>query len=491
MFDIEISQEDLVEVDAGLLIVPCEPDHKSSVLDAIREATDVDIMALADEENFACKAGQTFVFRGLRGMKSHRVVLVGLGTPDEREMDAIREAGATAAREARNMRAKTFAVTAPPRPEDTLRFVEGIILGAYRFDRYLSKSEDEFDGFESMTILSRIDGLEAQVDLARKIANGVNFARDLVNETPNYLTPVVLAEKAREVASSYKLECTIFDEDELVSRGFNLIMAVGKGSIHPPRLVHLVYKPKGEVKRRIAFVGKGVTFDTGGYNIKPGSSMLAMHTDMAGAASVLGAARAIGEIQPEGVEIHFVTPSAENSISGEAMKPQDIFRGYGKKTVEIHNTDAEGRLILADALAYIQEFEPEVIIDLATLTGACVVALGETTAGLFSNDDTLAESILAAAKASGEDIWRMPLNKKLDKELDTPMADMKNIGSRWGGAITAALFLNRWIEDDFEGAWAHLDIAGPAYSDKESALSPAGGTGFAVSTLVELAMSDS
>lgn len=487
MFDVTVSNQSLDEVESDLLVVPCEPDHASSALNALNEATDLDILALAAEEKFASKPGQTFVVRGLRGLATHRVLLVGLGAPEDRDPATLLDAGRSVARLAQKMHTSRIATTAPPHPEDTLRLVEGIILGAYRFDRYVSQSDDDFDGIEELTVLSLLESLDHEVSLARKIATGVNLARDLVNESPNELTPDALATRARNVASTHKFECTIFDEDELVSRGFNLIMAVGKGSTNGPRFVHMVYKPEGDVTHRVAFLGKGITFDTGGYNLKTGGSMLAMHSDMAGAAAVIGAAQAIGEIRPPNVEIHFMTPIAENLISGTAMKPNDIFRGYGNKTVEIHNTDAEGRLVLADALSYAQDFEFDTIVDLATLTGACVVALGETTAGLFSDDDDLAEALLSSAKNTGESVWRMPLDAKLDSQLDTPHADMRNIGERWGGAITAALFLKRWIRDDFEGAWAHMDIAGPAFASKDSETIAAGGTGFAVATLVEYA----
>jgi len=485
--EILFSKETAIEVAASLLVIPCVPDELHPALSQVQEKSGVDIMALAGEEKFTGKSGQVFVLRVLKGLGGHRVLLVGLGKPDERDVEGVRGAGTIAIRRAREMHATTVALAAPANKE-AMQFFEGALLGTYAFDRYISKKDGDFSGFESITIVGAGKELEAAFLEARVLAESTNFARDLVNEIPNVLTPEMMASKSREIASKYRFEITVMDENQLEKDGFNLLMAVGKGSIHPPRLIHMIYRPEGAVKKKIAFVGKGVTFDTGGYNLKPGSSMLAMHSDMGGAAAVMGAARAIGELRPKNVEVHFVIPTAENNIDGNAMKPQDIFRGYGKKTVEIQNTDAEGRLILADALAYIQEHKVDTIIDLATLTGACVVALGETTAGIFSDSDALVSQLIAAASTTGEDIWRLPLTKKLDKTLDTHTADMRNVGPRWGGAITAALFLKRWVNIP---DWAHIDLAGPAYTENEGTTSPAGGTGFGVGTLVQFTLDQS
>lgn len=483
--DFQFSRESLVEAKAGLLVVPCIQDTPPASLTELSQAADVDIWQYAKDENFKGAAGQTFLMRNLKNIGTHRVLLVGLGKDGEREIDAIQLSGATAMRRAKEVHAREVIIVSPETPRLAAQFIEGAMLGAYSFDRYVSPKPDDFQGFSALKVVGTDSLIEAAINQAVIIADGIKVARDLVNETPNVLTPEALADKARSVAGNHKFETHILGETELTQRGFNLIMAVGKGSDHPPRLAHLIYRPEGPVTRKVAFVGKGITFDTGGYNLKPGASMLGMHGDMAGAAAVIGAAHAIGSLKPEGIEIHFVLPMAENSISGRAMRPQDIIRGYGKKTVEIHNTDAEGRLVLADAIAYIQEHEVDTIIDLATLTGACVVALGEHTAGLFCNDDQLAASLLEASRDVGEDMWRMPLVRKLEKGIDTPTADMKNVGPRWGGAITAALFLQRFVTVD---RWAHIDIAGPAWAEGDTTLSTAGGTGYGVATLVQFAL---
>ncbi len=458
-----------------LLIAAVSADSK--LVADLSEATGVDLLEVAAEEGFKSEKGQTKLFRGLNGLGTRRLLLVGLGTDDDIAAGSARTSLVKGAQIAGKVRASKVAI-ALENPELARAALEGFHYGAYRFDKYIHRDEDSFAGHESVTILGDVSG--DALATAEAYARGVYQARDLGNEAPNVLYPAQMAEIAVDIASEVGLEHTIYDDDYLVAEGFNLLMAVGKGSEHKPRLIHLTYKPEGEVKRKIVFVGKGITFDTGGYNLKPTGSILGMHIDMGGAAAVLGAARSIGMLKPSGVEVHFIVPTAENSVSSTAYRPNDIIRGLGGKTVEIHNTDAEGRLCLADALTYAQRLNPDEIIDLATLTGACVVALGEHTAALFSNDESMVEGIKAASESVNEDFWRMPLNMKLDSLLDTPVADMKNVGPRWGGAITAALFLKRWVNMD---SWAHLDIAGPAMADKDTDLGGRGGTGFAAATL--------
>lgn len=463
------------EVEVDLLAIPIDETLSSAALDALSEASNVDLAAAARDERFKGDAGSTILFRSLAGVAARRVVLVGVGDGN------FKRAGVAVARTGRSVRAARVALYGvDSTSEEVAQMVHGFGLGAYRFDRHLSHDDEAFGGFEAIMVIGAKDA-EAAVTRETAICDGTLLARDLANESPNLLYPETLAQAAVDVATEHGMEHRLFEESDLVDGGFNLIMAVGKGSEHPPRMVHLIYSD-GEPSRRIAFVGKGVTFDTGGYNLKPGAGMLNMHVDMGGGAAVIGAAKAIGILRPKNIEVHFVVPSAENAIANNSYKPQDIFRGYGGKTVEIHNTDAEGRLLLADALAYTCEQGVDTIVDLATLTGACVVALGEHTAGLFTNDDELATGLLDASAKAREHLWRMPLTDKLNSLLDTPNADMKNVGSRWGGAITAGLFLKRWVDID---RWAHMDIAGPAFTDKEGDYTGEGGTGYGVATLVE------
>ena len=260
-------------------------------------------------------------------------------------------------------------------------------------------------------------------------------------------------------------------------------LAVAKGSDLSPKFIHLTYKPKGEVKRRLAMVGKGLTFDSGGYNLKVGASQIEMMKyDMGGSAAVIGAARSIGELRPKYTEVHFIVATCENMIKGSAVHPGDIVKASNGKTIEINNTDAEGRLTLADALVYSCKLNPDAIVDLATLTGACVIALGDEIAGLWSNNKDLAKQIKNSAGSSGEGVWEMPMPKSYKEGLKSMLADLKNTGPRSGGSITAALFLREFIEKDI--AWAHIDIAGTCWSDKGYGSSPAGATGYGVQTLV-------
>ncbi len=266
--------------------------------------------------------------------------------------------------------------------------------------------------------------------------------------------------------------------------GDGAYLGVAQGSELPPRFVHLILRPEGEVHRRVALVGKGLTFDSGGYNLKTaGSQIEMMKYDMGGSAAVLGAARALAELRPAGVEVHVIVAACENMISGGAIHPGDILTASNGKTIEVNNTDAEGRLTLADALVYASRLEPDAVVDLATLTGACVIALGEEIAGLWSSSDGLADALRQAGARGGEALWRMPLRRSYRSGLKSPVADMKNTGPRPGGSITAALFLQDFVPEGLP--WAHLDIAGTVWSDKGRGLDPAGATGFGVRTLVE------
>ena len=491
--DYEVTESESTGIDADLLVVPVAVKSLKAgsdpTLDALSEASDIDLRRLADRESFNAGPLDTLIIRPISGVRADRLLLVGTGDDEDHAEGALRRAAAKAAREARKMKAAAVAF-APARSslgddEIAAQLVEGFSFGAYEFERYITPEEDDFEGFDSLALLGTSDQTRDAVAQSRRVASAVDFARDLVNEPAVTLTPEEMALRAEDIGSEHGLETTILDENELAEKGFNLITAVGRGSANAPRLIHLVYRPDGEVDRRIAFVGKGVTFDTGGNSMKSPKHMKYMHADMGGAAAVLGAADALGALEPEGVEIHFVAPSAENTVSRDAIRPQDIVRGYGGQSVEIDNTDAEGRLLLADALSYIQEHDVDTIIDLATLTGSCVVALGDHTAGLFTDSDALESDLQDAARRAGEDIWPLPLNDRLDEKLETPVADMKNVGDRSGGAITAALFLRRWIDID---DWAHLDIAGPAYAREPGDFHARGGTGFGVATLTRFAL---
>jgi leucyl aminopeptidase len=322
------------------------------------------------------------------------------------------------------------------------------------------------------------------VERVETVCTGTRMAREWVSIPSNDKVPEAFAAEVAAAAKAAGLKATVFNENALRRKGFGALLAVAAGSDHPPAMAVLEHKPRG-AKKTVVLVGKGVTFDSGGINLKPaGSQIEEMKMDMAGAAAVAAALISAARLNPP-MQIVGVLPLVENMPSGRATRPGDIIKSYAGKTVEIGNTDAEGRLILIDALAWaVQAYKPDLVLDLATLTGACVVALGEKIAGLFSRDDDLAEAVLAAGRCTGERCWRLPLPEDYKEQIKSEFADISNMGAtRWGGAITAALFLSAFVE---KARWAHLDIAGPAYSKKASDYAPAGGTGFGVRLLLDL-----
>jgi leucyl aminopeptidase len=323
---------------------------------------------------------------------------------------------------------------------------------------------------------------------AQHTAHAVNLARTLVNEPANVCTPERFAALAEDIATAPGFEVTILDRDEMKARGMGGIIGVSQGATREPRFIHLAYQPPtGSVTTTIALVGKGLTFDSGGLCIKPAKGMKDMYIDMGGAAAVLGTMHAIAQLQPQ-VAVHGIVGSCENMTGPDAYRPSDVLTMYSGKTVEVLNTDAEGRLVLADCLHYATKLKPTWVIDLATLTGACMVALGPNYAGLFSDDDGLASALLDAAGDAGENLWRLPLDPKLAETLKSNRADLTNLGGPYGGAITAAQFLQ-----NFKGEipWAHMDIAGPTLADKDDGYIRLGGTGYGVLTLLSLVQSAS
>ena len=405
------------------------------------------------------------------------VGLLGLGSKRGVSADRVREAGARVAKEAlrlgvREVAVENFFADRLGKEAASYALAEGLYLGSYRFDRYKS---------EARPVRVRYwiaKGRGRAVEEARVLAEATAYARDLANEPPNVLTPEALAAEAERLAGEHGFEVRVLGPEEIEALGMGAFLAVARGSAHPPRLVHLVYRPEAP-RRRVALVGKGLCFDTGGYSLKPTESMRHMKADMAGAAAVLGTFRALAELGPP-VEVHGVIAAAENKVSGGAYVVDEVVRTMSGKTVEVANTDAEGRLTLADALAYAGREAPDAIVSIATLTGSSVVALGRKVAALFATDDRLAGALLEAAAAEGEKLWRMPLERSYRKLLVSDVADLKNVGTREGGAIQAALFLAEFVRDPF----AHLDIAGPAFQREGWELGPAGASGYGVRTLV-------
>lgn len=450
------------------------------------------LLDTANREGFTGAAGQVFSMHTHGRIAARRVVLVGMGAAERVSVDGFRKLAAAAVKQSEKVKAKKIVLVVPDAGEmregaRVQAVVEGALLASYRFDRYLTKDKPTSTVAELELSVGGRSAHDDAIARAQAVADGVCLARDLVNEPAGVLTPAEFARRAQDVGKKVGLKVTVMDERDLERERMGLMLAVAAAArpYKGPRLVRLEYRPKGKTaKKHVALVGKGLTFDTGGLDIKPADGMLDMKVDMAGAAAVLGAMMAIARIQPR-VAVTGYLGCVENGIGGNAYHPGDVLVSRKGLTVEINNTDAEGRLVLADCIDLcLTEDKPDVLIDLATLTGACMVALGPSTAGLFSNDDTLAEDIRTIGKRAGEDFWRMPLNDALFDQLKSNIADMKNTGLRYGGAITAALFLKQFV--DGRATWAHLDIAGPADTDRETDYTAKGGAGFGVRTLVGL-----
>ena len=360
----------------------------------------------------------------------------------------------------------------------------GALLGGYSFRRYRRAAPPP----DSVTVIAGDGDPGSAGKRARALADAVSLARDLVNTAPSDLYPATLAAEAERVAAASGLDAEVLDEKALAESGYGGILGVGQGSVHPPRLVRLEYTPAGgHAPATVVFVGKGITFDSGGLSLKPSKSMESMKSDMGGAAAIIGAMQAIAALSPE-VHVIAYLPLAENMPSGSAQRPSDVLTIYGGKTVEVLNTDAEGRLVLADALARSASDAPDLLVDVATLTGAQVVALGPRIAAVMANDDELRDSLVAAADQAGEAMWPMPLPGELRKGLDSAVADLANVApDRYGGMLVAGLFLREFVPAGVR--WAHLDIAGPAFNDgSPHGYTPRGGTGAATRALVQIAL---
>ena len=414
------------------------------------------------------------------------VLLVGAGDKAQLTSNVIRRVlgRASSALPRFGTVATTFpqAVTGKGAADAVQAAVEGIVLGTYRFDRYKTAGS-ETKALTRITVLgsARADAKVARdaVKRGQVVAEAVCWARDLVNTPAGDMPPAEIAREAQKMAREVGLRCKIWGKPELEKGGFGGILGVGAGSVNPPRLIELWYKGAG-TETPIALTGKGIAFDSGGLSIKDAKGMETMKCDMGGAASILATMRVIAILKPK-INVIAAIPSSENMPSGSATKPGDVLTHRGGTTSEVLNTDAEGRLVLADALAYLAEKKPKVIIDTATLTGACMIALGDQITGAMGNDDALFRDIGAAGDAVGETMWQLPLYGDYRRLIDSTVADVKNIGERYGGAISAAWFLAEFVGDT---PWIHLDIAGPAWAEKVSDLGPKGGTGVPVRTLV-------
>jgi leucyl aminopeptidase len=480
---LSLSHADLTSVDVDLLIVPIPgPEFaKDETLRSLDAALSGELLRIAKLEDFTGKKGQSLTLYTGGKLKARKLRVYALGGKD-----AVEELRTFATQSARGLRdTKSFAIYAPPTSELLRVLVEAFLLGDYRYTEFLTGTRKPKPSVTRGILLTRdkpsAADRKALADAAA-VAESVNFARDLVNAPPNEMTSVTLANEARRVSREAGVKCTVWGRAEIVRRGMTLLAAVNAGSEVEARFIHMSYVPAVRKKvPRIVFVGKGLTFDSGGLSIKPAKSMETMKCDMAGGAMTIATVIAAAKLKLP-IEVHGVIPSTDNLTGGGAMKPGDIYRTLDGKTVEVLNTDAEGRLILADALTYARELSPTVLVDHATLTGACMVALGQWRAGLYATDDALRDSYLAAAARSGEAYWPLPLDEDLRETIKSPIADIKNTGDGYGGSISAALFLREFVG---ESPWLHLDIAGPAYLSSPHGNAPKGGTGFGVRTALE------
>jgi len=457
---------------------------------------------IAKSESFEGKANQTLAVHTHGRITARRVLVLGAGAKNEFNNATIRDVVASTAQAANKAGAASVGFVMPAFAANREAMLaqmaaEGILLGTYKFGRYFTGEDHKRPmALKSFGVLTELKGkkpsaaqlkaFNTAVSRGTTIGAAINHARDLINEPAAVVTPTALAADAQAIAKRHKgtMTVTVLDAKKCADLGMGMFLAVGQGSDQEPRFIHMTYKPAKKAKKKVCFIGKGITFDSGGYSLKPSQAMEDMKVDMSGAAAVISAMDAIATLGSE-YEVHAVAACCENLVSGRAYKLGDVLTSMDGTTVEINNTDAEGRLTLGDAITYARtKIQPDEMFDFATLTGACMVALGPYTAGVMSDNDQLVKSWMAVAERAGEDMWRLPLNNRLRDQLKSSVADMRNTGDRFGGAITAGLFLKTFAKDT---PWVHVDIAGPASVSTAKPSQPKGGTGFAVASIVEYA----
>lgn len=490
----EISQltAPLVEIAADWLVVPVtDPVEISGKLAVLDTALAGSLARLKELGDLTGKFASTVPLRGVSGLKAARVLLVGLGKAEELTAGRLDRALATATRSISDKKDVKVAFAVPDAAVGAVSTAQiaaaataAALTGSVGQDLYRTeKNRFPFASFQLICTSENSAAVATAVSRGRIIGEAVNLARDLVNRPPQEITPVGFATRAEKVAAECGLKCEIFDQPRLEQERMKSMLAVSQGSVEPPRMVILEHCGGAPDAPKLALVGKGVTFDSGGLSLKPTDGMLTMKCDMAGAATVLGAMTAIAKLKLP-VNVVGYMGLVENMPSGSAFKLGDILTARNGVTIEVLNTDAEGRLVLADVLSYAVDAGASRIIDLATLTGACVVALGEDVAGAFSNDQAWCDAVLNAAKGCGEDAWQLPMWDLYDDLIKGDVGDIKNTGGRWGGAISAAKFLQRFVSGK---PWVHLDIAGPAFASSNKPHREGGGTGCFVRTLLAVA----
>ena len=471
------------------LIIGCFEDAADSLFTDCDTALDGCLQRLAVNREFSGKINTSHLLHTQGRLPAERLLLAGLGRKSDLDDGRLRQAAGNAVQALRSARVASFAAALQlAGGEDTAleAVCEGLLLGSYSFDEYKTRDRDERFTFAAMTLLLpkkvTTGAARTRVEHSEALCRGVSLARNLVSHPGNVATTGYLAAAAHALAGRHGLTCRVLERDELEKLGMNALVAVGKGSAEPPRLIVLEYRGGESKERPQVLVGKGITFDSGGISLKPGAGMEEMKTDMAGAAAVLGTLEAAAGLRLP-VNLVGIIPTAENMPDGRAYKPGDVLASMSGLTIEINNTDAEGRLVLCDALHYARtHYQPAAMIDLATLTGACVIALGHEASGLMGNDPRLIRNLQRAGERCGERAWELPLWDEYGEAMKSDIADLKNAGGRNGGSITAGWFLKQFVGTT---RWAHLDIAGTAWSDKARPCSPKGASGVGVRLLIE------
>jgi leucyl aminopeptidase len=494
--DIRVVDADIAQIEADAVVVNLfegveKPGGATAAVDRILDGA---ITSLINRGEIKGKFEDISIVHTFGKLPARMVAIVGLGNRDDFDADKIRRVTGQFCRTLRKLNCRKIATilhgagAGNIELEDSAQAItEGAILGLYGFNRY---KKPEYEDVDEILLVVRekekVPILEPVVGKGKSIAEATNLARDMGNEPANYMTPSQMAETAEELANKHDLGVRVFDRDDMEAMGMGALLGVAKGSCQPPKLITLTYKGDEGSQEALGFLGKGITFDSGGISIKPSEGMGEMKDDMAGAAAVIAALAAIAQLKPR-INVTGIVPATENLPSGTALKPGDILRAMNGKTIEVISTDAEGRLILADALSYAVRQGVSALIDLATLTGACRIALGMSYSGLFGNDQDWIDKVLKAAERAGERMWHMPMPEEYKEQIKSEVADVKNTGNRYGGAITAALFLAEFVD---KTPWVHIDIAGPRLSHNESGYTVKGATGVGVRTLVELALNE-
>ncbi len=465
---------------------------KDPALKELDGLTGGQISAALKSEEIKGEAGETAMFRisSANGVKANRVLVVGAGERDKYKAADVAVASGTAARYLRKCNVKSFAILSRSNGEaiETVQnAVQGAITSQFELDKYKTKDKNDKAITKVVVCIDGAKGSDIKAGIARgrAIGDSMNFTRDLANEPPNILHPTEMANRAQKMAKETGLKCEILDEAKMRKMGMGSLLSVSQGSEQPGRMIVLRYTPEKPSKKKgelLALVGKAITFDTGGISLKPGENMDAMKYDMSGGATVLGAMRAIALLKPS-VPVLGVVAAAENMPDGRASRPSDIVTAMNGKTIEILNTDAEGRLVLADAVAYAEKEGATTIVDMATLTGAVIIALGDQNTGILGNDQNLVDQLIASAKEAGEGFWQLPVSPEYSKQIKSDIADIKNIGPRMkAGTIMGAVFIQEFID---KAKWAHLDIAGTAWADAAQPHQAKGPTGVAIRSLLK------